>query len=365
MPASRNFGLLIVKRQAAVGTAETSGTGGYGMPVMDGAVSPQKEFGDLPRQGNSMLRLGRFAQRATVGGTVSMMCHPDALGLLLYNVMGGELAVAVVGTKTKHTFVMADTWPGPLTIWSSIGSGSDADVWRFRDAQVSRLSIEGTSGENLMVECDFIAKHYTKLAAGLPSGYALANETPRYKYIGSKVRLDTDSAVPTLMDNVESFTFEVNRDPEVRYGPTLTPSTFAPDRQVNFSAAAYYDTGSGGTGLTAYDKQGWSFLEDAYLAALDGDPDQSTPIGSFDVTSGRHPIDTDDVGLRIVSGGGAALPTTVAVQQNWNYETSRPSASGQPSLIEYDMNGVVARPAAGSTEATVVLTNSVVALYSV
>ena len=365
MPASRNFGLLIAKRQATAGTPETTGTGGYAMPVMDGAVSPQKEFGDLPRQGSTMLRLGRFAQRAQVGGTVSMMAHPTSLGLLLYNVMGTELAVAVSGGLTKHTFTVSDTWPGPLTIWSSIGSGSDADVWRFTDAQVSRLSIQGASGENVMVEADFIAKSYTKLSAGLPTGYTLEDEDPRYKYIGSKVRLDSDSAVPTLMDNVESVTWEVNRDPEIRFGPSLTPSTFAPDRQVNFSASAYYDTGSGGAGVTAFDKRGWEFLEDAYLAALDGAPDQGTPSGSFDVTFGRHPIDPDDPGLRLVSGGGAALPATVAVQQNWDYETSRPTASGTPTLIEYDMNGVVKRPAAGSTETTVVLINDRATLYSV
>lgn len=363
MPASRNFGLLVIKKQAAAGTAETTGTGGYGLPVTDGGVSPQKEYGDLPRAGATLTRLGRFAQRAQVGGTVTAYCSPDAAGLAIYNVMGTELATAVAGTKTKHTFVMADTWPSPLTVWSSLGSGSDRDVWRFRDAQVSRMAIHGTSGEVVMLEMDFIAKDYTKLSAGLPSGYALSTATPRYKYIGSQVRLDSNSAVPTLMSNVESVNFEVNRDPEVRFGPSLTPSTFAPDRLVNFSANAYYDTGSGGTGLTAFDKQGWKFLEDAYLAALDGAPDQSTPTGSFDVTFGRHPIDTDDPGLRIVSGGGAALPGTVAVQQNWNYETTRPSASGQPTLLEYDLNGVAAMPAAGTTEATVILVNDVAAIY--
>lgn len=363
MPAARNFGLMVVKRQAVAGVAETTTTGGYGMPIIDGGLSPNKEFGDLPRQGSTMTRLGRFAQRATIQGTVTLMAHPEALGLLLYNVMGAELAVAVSGTKTKHTFVMADSWPGPLTVWERRASGSDGDTWRFRDAQVARISIMGTSGENVMVECDFIAKHYTKPSAAMPSGYLLEDASPRFKYIGSVIKLDSDSAVPTIMDNTESVTFEVNRDPEVRYGPSLTPTVFAPDRQVNFNATVSYDTGAGGAGATAFDRRGWDFIEDAYLTALDGDPDQSTPTGSFDVKFGRHPADADGY-LEILSGGGAALPATPAVQQNWEYETTRPAASGTPALLTYDLNGILSAPAAGTTEATVILANDIAALYS-
>lgn len=358
----------MVKNQAAAGTAETTTTGGYGMPIIDGNISPNKEYGDLPRQGSSMLRLGRYAQRATVGGTVTLLAHPEALGLLLYNALGTELAVQTVGGATVHTFIMNDAWPGQMTVWARLSSGADEDTWRFRDACISRLQIQGTSGENLQVEVEFVAKHYTKLSAGLPAGYTLEDEDPRFKYIGTTARLDSDSAVPVIMSNAESITFEVARDPEVRYGSQLTPSVYAPDRMVNFSANVMYDTGAGGSGATAFDKQGWAFIEDAYLAALDGDPDQSTPTGSFDVTFGRHPLDAARY-LRVVSGGGPVgvsnLPTVVTPQQNWHYETTRPAASGSPTLIGYDLNGVAARPAAGPSEATVVLANDRATLYSV
>ena len=355
MPGARNFGLLTIVRQPVAGTAVTDATGGYSMPIISGMVGPSKEWGELPRSGNLMTRLGRFAQRAQVGGTVTVMAHPEALGLLLYGVMGSELALGTpAGGTTPHTFVMADAWPSQFTVWASLASGSDADVWRFRDAQITRMQIQGSSGENLAVELEFVAKHYTKTAAGAagwPTGYSgaavLEDATPRFKYIGTQVKMDSDTAVPILMDNVESVTWEVDRDPEIRFGSSLTPSVFAPDRMVNFSAEANYDPA----------QLGWDFIEDAYLQALAGNPDQSTPTGSYDVTFGVHPTGSAQ-SLRIVSGGGATLPTTVAVQQNWEYGVNRPDASGDPSLISYTLDGVMASPAAGTTESTVILNSA-------
>jgi hypothetical protein len=369
MPPIRNFGLLTVVRQDTEGTAETDATGGYSMPITGGMLGPGAEFGDLPRTGYSMARQGRYKQRINTSGTVSVLAHPEALGLLLYLVMGTELALgAPVGGLTPHTFVMADAWPQYSTVWASLGSGSDADVWRFRDAYLTRLRINGQSGGNFAVDLDWVSKHYTKPAlgaAGFPTNYnaagVLMGAEPRFKYIGSTIRLDSDSATPTIMDNAEMVEWEIDRNPEIRFGPSLTPTTIAPDRLVNFNAEVMYSTGSGGTGPTAFDRRAWEFLEDAYLSAINGDPDQVTPTGSFDIETGAHP--DNSATLRLVSGGGAGLPTTVAVQQNWEYGVNRPEASETPTLVTYRLDGIVRAPAAGTTETTVVLGNTKATKY--
>jgi hypothetical protein len=375
MPPIRNFGLLTINKQTAEGTPAPDAVGGYSMPITSGMLGPTAEFGDLPRSGNSLVRQGRYKQRISVGGTVTVLATPEPLGLLLYLCMGSELAIGTpAGGLTPHTFVMADAWPGPCTVWASLGSGSDADVWRFRDSYISRLRITGTSGGIYTVDLDFVSKHYTKTAAGaagFPTGYnnagVLLPVEPRFKYIGSQIRMDSDSAVPTLMDNAETIEIEIDRNPEVRYGPSLTPTVIAPDRMVNFNADVMYSTGAGGTGITAFDRQAWNFLEDAYLSALGADPDQTTPTGSFDVTFGEHPGAPSPSGgkLRVVSGGGATLPTTVNVQQNWEYGVNRPDASETPAIVTYRLDGTMKAPAAGTSEITAILNSAKAALYSV
>jgi hypothetical protein len=373
MPPIRNFGLLTVNKQATEGTPAADATGGFSMPITGGMLTPAAEFGDLPRSGYSMARQGRFKQRVSVGGTVSVLAHPEAMGLLLYLCMGSELALGTaVAGLTPHTFVMADAWPGPATVWASLGSGADADVWRFRDSYISRLRITGQSGGIYAVDLDFVGKHYTKAAAGsagFPANYNAANvlmqAEPRFKYIGSQIRMDSDSAVPTLMDNTELIEIEIDRNPAVRYGPSLTPTVIAPDRMVNFNAEVMYSTGAGGSGVTAFDRRGWEFLEDAYLSALGADPDQSTPTGSFDIQFGEHPATPSAGKLRFVSGGGATLPTTVTIQQNWEYGVNRPDASDTPDITTYRLDGTMKIPAVGTTELTAVLHAARATLYSV
>lgn len=374
MPPIRSFGLLTINKQTVEGTPATDAVGGYSLAIQSGMISPQAEFADLPRSGYSMVRQGRYKQRVTIGGTVTVLAHPDALGLLLYLTMGAELTLGTVaGGLTPHTFVMADAWPGPATVWASIGSGADADVWRFTDAYISRLRITGTSGGIYTVDLDFVAKSYTKTAAGaagFPASYNAATvlfpAEPRFKYIGSVLKFDTDSATPTIMDNAETVEIEIDRNPEVRYGPSLTPTVIAPDRMVNVNAEFMYSTGAGGAGPTAFDRQGWNFLEDSYISALGSAPDQTTPTGSFDMTFGEHPGAPNPSGgkLRIVSGGGATLPTTITPQQNWEYGVNRPDAADPPTLVTYRAEGTMKLPAAGTTEIVAILNSSKAALYS-
>ena len=59
MAASRKFGAIAFGPQAALGTAKT--TYQFMMTKMSGGINPVKDYGDLPRVGASMTRLGRLA----------------------------------------------------------------------------------------------------------------------------------------------------------------------------------------------------------------------------------------------------------------------------------------------------------------
>jgi hypothetical protein len=351
MAVTRRFGVLAFKKQAVAGTAETGiGTTGFAVPANAGVVGPGNEFGDLPRSGSSLARLGRYKQRSTIAGTVTMLCHPEALGLLLYQAMGaytGPVIAAGVGT---HTFKMADPWPFPMTVWSSIGSGSDADWYRYNDAFVSRLAINGASGENVMVDVEFVAKNWKRAvpSPGLTDA-DIADADPRMKFIGSDIRIDADgTSLGTPLTNVESVGLEINRDPEVRYGPSITPAVLAPDRQVNLTATVTYDSA----------QQGWDFLTTANTGSASGtDPDQSTPTGAADVKFGRHPADAAKY-LRFVTGPSIGSPDAL-----WHYDVARPDAEATPGLVDFDLAGIVAYPAAGPSEVTVELANDKVTAY--
>lgn len=363
MTGARNFGLLTLKKQAVVGTPETAATGGYSFPIVDGGLSPDTDTGDLPRQGSSMQRLGRFVQRHPIQGTVSVLCNPEGLGMLLIGAMGSELALGTpAGGITPHTFVMADTWLFPMTVWDSRASGSDADVWRYSDAYITRLQIAGSSGENFIAELEIVAQDFTKTAAGAagwPTGYndaaVLQGADPRFKFIESQIKLSPDDNTPDLYDNVEDITFEINRDPALRYGSKLTPTVISADRLVNLSVGITYDNAQGA----------WQWLEETFLegGAYGGAPSQDMPLGSLDITAGVHPSGNAST-LRIVSGGGTTLPGTVAIQQNFEYVADRPDASGEPDIIEQTLDGQLVAPTVGTTEVTVILGSARATLYS-
>lgn len=356
MTASRRFGAISFGKQTGVvangGTAATAPL--FQCPILSGSLSPQKDWGDLPRIGSSLARLGKFAQRARGGGSVTMLAHPEALGLLLYEVMGVQ---AVTGAGPYiHRFTMQDEYPAdPLTCWSNVGvTGATGSVWKFTDTFVQSLSIEGSSGENLVVTCDFLAFDYAPLTA-LPAtsgtGNSVEDESPRLKYIGSVVELDADGTTLAEFKNIENVTFQIDRAPEVRYGASLTPTIISPDRMLNFSLGMTYDSAMGG----------WDFLMTTMTGSPGGSgPNQGTPTGSFDVKFGRHPADAAKY-LRIVSGGDTAADPTA--QATWQYELAVPDASAEPTILDFDIAGMVARPTTGTSEVQVLLANDFVSTY--
>lgn len=336
MVESRRKGVLAFGKQTAKGTLLADPT--YAVGKVSGGVGPSRDIADLPLTGSSAARRGRYVQRGRGGGTVTILAHPDALGLLLYEVCGSQ-AISGAGPYT-HTFTLADDIPqgNPLTVWDMVGD----DWWRLGDCYVDGLTIRGTSGENVLVELSLMSLQVARVAA--PT-YTLIEAEPRHKYIGSAVLLEADNATPVAVDNAESVELAITRAAELRYGARLAPSFVIPDRNVDFSTSIVVDTS--GT------NQGWDFLAAAHLGevAATGDIDQGIGSGSFQVTFGRHPIDAARF-LRIASNGA-----------NWEFGADRPQSDPNGGPVEMDVAGIVKRPAGGGTEVTITLVNDVAATY--
>ena len=336
MVASRRIGVTAFGKQTAKGTPLAAPT--YALGRSGGVIKPEFDIADLPLTGDSAARRGRYKQRGRGAGTVTLIAHPDALGLLLYEVCGAQAASGV--GPTLHTFTLADTIPeaNPLTIWDMVGN----DWWRFSDFYVGRIAIRGTSGENIIVEVSGVSLNAEAVAA--PT-FSLLDTEPRYKYIGSTVKLEADNATPVTVENVENVELVIDRSLELRYGAKLTPAFVIPDRNVDFSAGVVMDSSG--------NNQGWDYLHQAALGTtgLGAISQALASGGSFEVTFGRHPVDATRY-LKIASNGA-----------NWEYDVDRPEPDPGGGPIEFDVAGIARRPAAGGTEVTITLANDVAGTY--
>lgn len=348
MATSRRFGSLAFAKEPALGTPATAPL--FKCPIIGGGLKPAKEWDDLPRIGSNLSRLGRFPTGAMGNGTVRILAHPEALGLLLCQVIGEDNISGA--NPTQHEFDFTDDYQFGLSFWSSLGSVTQrGQTWKFTDGFINRLRVEGVSRRNLEVEIDVTAFSYTPLdsmPAVSGTGSSEENDEPRFKYIDSDVKLDPAANVATVeYPNAERVMFEVDRAPEYRYGPSLTPTTIVPDRLVNFDAGWIYRSDIGG----------WEYLLQEYMGSLTGTlPNQGTPHGSFDVKFGRHPADVARF-LRVISNGA-----------NWQYTMERPDAEAQPGILELEATGIVVAPSAdhggsGENEMTVRLLNDFAAAY--
>lgn len=364
MAGTRRFGTIGFSKQSAINVPAL--TPDFTVPMISGNINPQKEYDDLPRQGSTMEKLGRFTTKAHGGGQVTMLCNPDAVGHLFKQAFGSEIvAGGPFPAPFSHTFTMQDNYPGvipgdnPLTVWTSIGSVTAlGQTWKFADCYIRRLKVSGTSGQNIQIEVDFISWTYAPLAsfpaitAGLVGGLSTTlraqGAEPRYKFIGSTVSLDPIYPGPLVpLTNIESAEFEIDRSPEIKYGPSLTPQVIAPDRMVNFSAAMTYDSA----------QLGWEFLNTVMTGSPTGTgPEQSVPHGAATLTYGRHPYDA----LRLM--------TLTSNGHNWQYTTERPDAEATPGLMELNLQGMFIFPTtayggSGTTECTLVLNNDYDVVY--
>lgn len=332
---SRRLGVLAFAKQASLGTPAAAPT--FAVPIISGGLRPMPENAELPLTSDTLAEHGDYRQRVRGGGTVTILAHPEAIGLLLYHAMGAQ-AVSGAGPYT-HTFTLADALPvdEPITLWSLVG-----DDWiRFSDAFLGRLVLRGSSGQNVMVELgDVVAFDYDDVAA---PAYTLTEPEPRFKYLGSTTLLEADNATPVAVENMEAAELTIDRGLELRYAASLTPTSITPARRVAFLASLVWDG----------DYQGWDFFRaSAYgTTATGGGPSQSLPAGSFDVTFARHPASAPRA-LRLFSP-----------EDNWQYQVERPDADPAGGPIEFDAGGKVIRPSGGGTEVTVELINDTAGAY--
>lgn len=339
MPESRRRGVIGFAKQSAKGTAAANPA--YTVGVAGGVMAPTREMDDLPYTGDTAQRAGRYVKSARGEGSVSMLAHPDLLGLLLYEICGAQ-AISGAAVPYTHDFTLTDNVPQttPMTVWQML---PDA-WWRYTDVYMNQLTLSGQSGENIMMEASMMALNARQITTA-PT-YTLLNPEPRFKYIGSVVKLEADNATPVVVDNVESFELTINRDLELRYGAKLTPTFVIPNRDMDFQAGVLYDTSGS--------NQGWDYLRMANIGsnALDTDLSQVIGAGSFDVQTGRHPSDVTRF-LRVASNGA-----------NWEYAVDMPEPDPGGGPVEFDVTGMVKRPTGGGQELSVLrVLNEVAAIY--
>lgn len=371
--ANRRRGVLAFGMQSAVGVIDTTPL--YAVPIVSGGLKANRDRADLPVTRPTDARPGQYIQKAWGGGTITILAHPEALGLLLYSVMYAKAVTTLtgnaLGTRYRHIFTMSDTQPTtPLTFWSLVG-----DAWeRLSDSYVQKLTLRGQSGENVLVELDVVSWGAEEVLA--PT-YSLTADKPRLKYIGSRIYMDADGAASSATDrmtNVESVELVIDRSLELRYGPFLQPKLGIPTRNVDFSANMTYDTA----------QQGWDFYRvakfaDATAPAGGGTaaaPEMSQELlsGSFICQFGRHPEVLDDSVpaipgkyLRFYSGppptSYPAYPSAItAPAVNWEFDVERPDADPGGGPVDVQVAGMVVDPGPDGdgnpqTELTVELVN--------
>ena len=386
---SRRKGVIGFAIQTGLGSANyvtDSNTHKYVTNYVSGGIAPVRDRTDLALTSSTQGRRGQYVQRARGEGTVTIQANPNLLGMLLYQVCGAQSTA----TRT-HTFVVSDQLPpraaspnntGPLTVWSQVVD----DWWKFGDCYISRMTIRGVSGDNILVELGLMSYGAQRLGtapASDPSATGVSplplDTEPRFKYIGSTVKLGATADVPLTITNAESCEFSIDRAMELRYGSNLNPSGNIPVRNVDFSAMfTYDDTASGSNnpgwqylaasqlGLTgaATGMTGAGFLNSA--SSMTGATTQNLWRGSFDVTYGLHdpsPATGNVLSLEIASTSFGSS------RGNWEYAVERPEADPGGGALEMTAAGPVLPYLPGATEAlksevTITLKNDVSGDYT-
>lgn len=338
---SARKGVVGFGKQSALGTPLAAPT--FTVPIMGGGMRPVRPRDDLSITAATNARRGQHIKSAYGEGTVRMLAHTEAIGLLFYEAMGAQ-TVSGAGPFI-HTFTMADALPAlPLTVWSMV----EDDWYRFTDTYVRRLMISGAATENCVVEVDFVSLDYDRVAA--PT-YTEVAPQPRYKFIGSTIQLEADNDTPTTISNIRSIEFEIDRVAELIYSTGLNPAFVVPERQVNLRAETIF--------RDAATDQGWDFLTGSSLGSIaaTGGPTQDLLSGSAKATFGRHPIDATKT---LIIATGSAVDSPVA---NWDYDVERPEADPGGGPVTIPIEGILRYPDTGTSELTVELKNDTALVY--
>lgn len=332
---SKRLGVVAFGKQTGAGVPKTSPE--WAVPVKSGGIGIVRETDDVGVTSLVSGRTGQYVQRAHLEGSVTILAHPELLAFLLKHAMG-DLQTTGSGPY-EHVATMADDYPAVgFTFYSMVGN----DWLQAVDGFITSLTIRGSAGENVEVEVAVDAKS-ASIGAAEPT-YSLTDVEPRFKFLGSTFLAQADSGNPTAVDNIDAFEVVVARDPEIRYGTSLTPSTITPERVLDASATIVYDD--------AY--QGWDWYHVAVTgdSTTPGSASQDFTYGSFDVTYGLHPSSGTEV-LQLQSGTGV----TGAAMQNWAYNMSRPEPDPTGGAVTMDVAGPLLTNSSGDTELTITVTN--------
>lgn len=346
MGLSRRKGILAFAKQAAIGTPASAPD--YSIPIIGGGIKDADDRADLPFTRDTAARPGQYKQRAWGGGTIRVPMFPDPMGLLIYEAMGAQNRVPGVGGPASlfHFTMDDDLISTPLTMWNMVGN----DWYQFDDAFITRLALRGNSGENGELEMDVIS--WQVHPVGAPTLPTLHGNTPRYKYIGSTVKLSPDDGTPDEATEAQTCLLTIDRAPERRHGTKLTPSSLTPERQISMEATVTYDA----------DVFDWDFVHSSAFGSVTGDSlDQGIGHGSFFVEFGRHPEDATRF-LRYYTGS-EAVDDDPPYPVNWEYRAERPDSDPAGGSLEYTVIGPVIDPGAGGSEVTIALANDVAGAY--
>lgn len=132
---------LAFAKQSAKGTPATAAT--FRIPLVGGTVRPQRTVEILEETGTSRVRTQSNVMRAAVEGNPEYAVRPDALGLLLYAVLGAK-AVAGAGDPYTHTFTNAAEQPW-LTFWRQL---ENLKYEKFVDCKVTQLVLTSDNSVN-------------------------------------------------------------------------------------------------------------------------------------------------------------------------------------------------------------------------
>jgi len=345
---NRRKGILAFAQQSAVGSPASAPT--YAVPFSTGGgPKPTREMADLPVTRPSSARSGQYIQRARGEGTCTILAHEEPVGLLLATAMGHEDFATVSGVPHHRFSMTEDLTDKPLTVWVNL-----ATVWyRFPDTWVQLIGLAGNTGENVLVNCGFVSMHYEPNVAEPDWQSVFAPDVPRFKYIGSTIKLIAEGRTPGgPWTNVESVDAEIRRNPVLRYGPSLTPTVLVPIREVDLSATFTHDP----------DQLDWDFVTASATGSVTGEEEsQNLAQGSVDITFGRHPADATKF-IRVYSGPpigteGTGTYDTAPFSANWEFDAQLPDPDPGGGPIDINAAGRLIDPPEdpGESEVTVLL----------
>ena len=222
---------MALGRNSAVGLGEESTYGtsvarSNWRPVASSALSCTDSKARIPDlYGSSSAAMSRrhFIERTEAGGSFSLICTYDNMGMILKHLLGNASSSGAGPTYT-HTYTLASTLPTGLTIENIRGTATNSET--FEGCKLDSGTFRISAGQTMTAELSVIAEDSNvgtgRAAAGSPS-YAADDNAVLHHHAGE---LSFNGQNYPLID----LTLTVNNGLERRYfmGSKLTQE---PNRQ--------------------------------------------------------------------------------------------------------------------------------------